>query len=219
MLECEALCPRIGIMANGRLRCLGSAQHLKDKFGHGFQVELKTKLVEKTDSDYIRIKSTMTQSMGVIVDEESNDVSDAVLVNNLHVLNLALTATNPDGYLVSLVNENNPSGYTVYKNVANGVATLGEVASFATAEMRMRHVETFIQSTYPRSILRECQDNKVRYEVSSEGLSIARLFATVEENKERLQLSDYGISQTSLEQVFNMHAAEAEKLKQGRDDR
>jgi ATP-binding cassette subfamily A (ABC1) protein 3 len=33
MEECEALCPRIAIMANGRLRCLGSAQHLKNKFG------------------------------------------------------------------------------------------------------------------------------------------------------------------------------------------
>jgi ABC-type multidrug transport system ATPase subunit len=29
MEECEALCPRIAIMANGKLRCLGSAQHLK----------------------------------------------------------------------------------------------------------------------------------------------------------------------------------------------
>jgi ABC-type multidrug transport system ATPase subunit len=29
MEECEALCPRIGIMADGKLRCLGSAQHLK----------------------------------------------------------------------------------------------------------------------------------------------------------------------------------------------
>jgi ABC-type multidrug transport system ATPase subunit len=26
MEECEALCPRIGIMATGKLRCLGSAQ-------------------------------------------------------------------------------------------------------------------------------------------------------------------------------------------------
>ena len=26
MEECEALCPRIGIMAGGKLRCLGSAQ-------------------------------------------------------------------------------------------------------------------------------------------------------------------------------------------------
>jgi ABC-type multidrug transport system ATPase subunit len=41
MEECEALCPRIGIMANGKLRCLGSAQHLKNKFGNGYQVELR----------------------------------------------------------------------------------------------------------------------------------------------------------------------------------
>ena len=38
--ECEALCSRIGIMAHGKLRCLGSAQHLKHKFGQGYQVEL-----------------------------------------------------------------------------------------------------------------------------------------------------------------------------------
>lgn len=38
--ECEALCSRIGILANGKLRCLGSPQHLKHKFGQGYQVEL-----------------------------------------------------------------------------------------------------------------------------------------------------------------------------------
>jgi hypothetical protein len=54
--------------------------------------------------------------------------------------------------------------------------------------------------------------------VSAEGLRISTIFAAVEDNKEELRLPDYGVSQTSLEQVFNMHAAEAEKLKQGRDD-
>merc|ERR1712070_472168 len=40
MEECEALCNRIGIMATGALRCLGSAQHLKNKFGTGLVVEM-----------------------------------------------------------------------------------------------------------------------------------------------------------------------------------
>jgi hypothetical protein len=40
----------------------------------------------------------------------------------------------------------------------------------------------------------------------------------VEGNKDRLKLDDYGVSQTSLEQVFNMHAAEAEKFKHTRND-
>ncbi len=35
MEECEALCTRIGILATGRLRCLGSVQHLKNRFGAG----------------------------------------------------------------------------------------------------------------------------------------------------------------------------------------
>jgi ABC-type multidrug transport system ATPase subunit len=40
MEECEALCHRIGIMVGGRLRCLGSAQHLKSKFGSGYQLDV-----------------------------------------------------------------------------------------------------------------------------------------------------------------------------------
>jgi dihydroxyacetone kinase DhaKLM complex PTS-EIIA-like component DhaM len=54
--------------------------------------------------------------------------------------------------------------------------------------------------------------------VPSQGIRISQIFSSIEENKEVLMLADYGVSQTSLEQVFNMHAAEAEKLKQGRDD-
>ena len=41
MEECEALCGRLGIMVGGRLRCLGSPQHLKNRFGQGYLVELK----------------------------------------------------------------------------------------------------------------------------------------------------------------------------------
>jgi len=42
MEECEALCQRIAIMVNGQLKCLGSANHLKSKFGQGYQLDLKT---------------------------------------------------------------------------------------------------------------------------------------------------------------------------------
>lgn len=33
MEECEALCTRMAIMVNGRFRCLGSVQHLKNRWG------------------------------------------------------------------------------------------------------------------------------------------------------------------------------------------
>ncbi|XP_042553053.1 phospholipid-transporting ATPase ABCA7 [Dipodomys spectabilis] len=41
MEECEALCTRLAIMVNGRFRCLGSAQHLKSRFGSGHTLTLR----------------------------------------------------------------------------------------------------------------------------------------------------------------------------------
>ncbi|CAN0324899.1 unnamed protein product, partial [Hapterophycus canaliculatus] len=46
MEECEALCQRIGIMVGGRLRCLGTSQHLKTRFGKGFQLEARVKAIQ-----------------------------------------------------------------------------------------------------------------------------------------------------------------------------
>lgn len=41
MEECEALCTRITVMVNGESKCLGSSQHLKNKFCRGFQLQIK----------------------------------------------------------------------------------------------------------------------------------------------------------------------------------
>ena len=41
MEEAEALCSRIGIMVKGQLRALGTKQHLKAKFGSGYELTVK----------------------------------------------------------------------------------------------------------------------------------------------------------------------------------
>ncbi|KAG8003116.1 ATP-binding cassette sub-family A member 1 [Nibea albiflora] len=41
MEECEALCTRMAIMVNGRFQCLGSVQHLKNRFGDGYTIILR----------------------------------------------------------------------------------------------------------------------------------------------------------------------------------
>ena len=42
MEEAEALGSKLGIMVKGgQFRCYGSAQHIKNKFGTGFEVEIK----------------------------------------------------------------------------------------------------------------------------------------------------------------------------------
>uniref|UniRef100_A0A8B9KAB8 ATP-binding cassette, sub-family A (ABC1), member 12 n=1 Tax=Astyanax mexicanus TaxID=7994 RepID=A0A8B9KAB8_ASTMX len=40
MEECEALCSRLAIMVQGQFRCLGSLQHIKNRFGSGFTVKM-----------------------------------------------------------------------------------------------------------------------------------------------------------------------------------
>lgn len=40
MEECEAVCDRLGIMVGGRLRCVGTSQHLKEVFGGGYSIEV-----------------------------------------------------------------------------------------------------------------------------------------------------------------------------------
>eukprot|EP00899_Mesostigma_viride_P015099 jgi/Mesvir1/23590/Mv18280-RA.1 len=42
MEESEALCGRLGVMVAGRLRCLGTPQHLKSRFGDGYHIDIRT---------------------------------------------------------------------------------------------------------------------------------------------------------------------------------
>lgn len=296
MEECEALCPRIGIMANGRLRALGSAQQLKNKFGRGYQVELKCKFVDTADSDYVEIEAAlrerraMSTSAGPSAEEKAEvptrvggkpdfvavNTSDLQISNggpaetaepapasrpsfkgsisvvkmkdaetgqgeastldaqnmggsnmggqsdqffNLEQTIAALQTLTGDQYLSYVINDTNPIGYGIHKSATSETGvSLDELAAFATVELRIRKIAEYIVNAYSSTTFRERQDTKVRYEVSSEGVKISDIFTNLEERKEELMLDDYGVSQTSLEQVFNMHAAEAEKLKHGMTD-
>jgi ATP-binding cassette subfamily A (ABC1) protein 3 len=41
MEEAEALCTKMGIMVAGEFRCFGSSTHIKDKYGTGYELEVK----------------------------------------------------------------------------------------------------------------------------------------------------------------------------------
>ncbi|GJQ65474.1 hypothetical protein Trydic_g7579 [Trypoxylus dichotomus] len=56
MDECEAVCTRVAIMANGAFQCLGSIQHLKNKFSDGYVLIIK---VRKT-TDELQLQANVT---------------------------------------------------------------------------------------------------------------------------------------------------------------
>ncbi|KAH9498375.1 ATP-binding cassette sub- A member 3 [Bulinus truncatus] len=118
MEECEALCTRIAIMVNGHFKCLGSIQHLKNKFGEGFTFSAK----------------------------------------------IAYPSGGGDPDLTSL--------------------------------------RDFMATTFPDSKLTDIHDNMVNYHIISTKFTWAQVFGIMERAKERLNMEDYLVSQTSLEQVF-----------------
>ncbi|XP_033477816.2 ATP-binding cassette, sub-family A (ABC1), member 7 isoform X1 [Epinephelus lanceolatus] len=61
MEECEALCTRMAIMVNGRFQCLGSVQHLKNRFGDGYTIILRL-ADAKSDPDSCPISTYMKSS-------------------------------------------------------------------------------------------------------------------------------------------------------------
>merc|ERR1711924_194668 len=54
MEEADTLCSRIGIMAKGKLRCIGSQQHLKSQFGDGYKLQVGLEVDSDAAVDVVR---------------------------------------------------------------------------------------------------------------------------------------------------------------------
>jgi ABC-type multidrug transport system ATPase subunit len=78
MEEAEALCSRIGIMARGELQCIGSAQHLKSKYGKGY---------------------TLTVNLLPCAEEDKTAQNDQLTAFIVH------TVSGGDGVLLSSINQ------------------------------------------------------------------------------------------------------------------
>lgn len=71
MEECEALCTNLTVMVNGKLKCLGSTQHLKNKFARGFELKIKVKQDAQQMSNVTEIKDFVQRTFtGAVLVEE-----------------------------------------------------------------------------------------------------------------------------------------------------
>jgi len=114
MEECEALCTRLAIMVNGRFKCLGSCQHLKNRFGEGYIIT-------------VRVQGDL-----------------------------------PD----------------------------------------LEPLYQFFSEKFPRAVLKEHHHNMVQYQLPSGVMELSEVFRHMESSYEALQIEDYSVSQTTLDNVF-----------------
>eukprot|EP00834_Sanchytrium_tribonematis_P000459 NODE_8_length_66115_cov_0.981823.p44 type:complete len:168 gc:universal NODE_8_length_66115_cov_0.981823:26656-27159(+) len=68
MEEAESLCQRIGIMANGSMRCIGAQARLKQQYGSGFRITFSMKAEHHTEATEF-VKSLLKETGFQILDD------------------------------------------------------------------------------------------------------------------------------------------------------
>ncbi|KAL7850832.1 hypothetical protein AOLI_G00211880 [Acnodon oligacanthus] len=99
-----------------------------------------------------------------------------------------------------------------YKFGDGYVVTMKIRAAKAGASPDLSPAEAFMDSSFPGCIQREKHYNTLQYEIVAS--SLARVFQLVAANKDKLNVEDYSVSQTTLDQVFVNFA----KQQSGEDD-
>merc|ERR1711879_921988 len=122
----------MGIMTAGQLQCLGTPQHLKSKFGHGFQLDM------------------------TLAERDGNGSTDIT---------------------------------TLRMTVEDGLK-----ASFKRFDINL--IEGNERKLVYEMVLKE------ESAADDGGLSLAKVFRTMEDHKKELPIDSYALSQTTLEQIF-----------------
>ncbi|OUM56881.1 hypothetical protein PIROE2DRAFT_52624 [Piromyces sp. E2] len=82
MEEAELLCNRIAIMVKGRLKCIGSPEHIKMKFGNTYILDVHTNNVEKFHNEIIVKRQIFEKSRYTREDKSSYRVKYEVKNTN-----------------------------------------------------------------------------------------------------------------------------------------
>eukprot|EP00927_Polykrikos_kofoidii_P058513 TRINITY_DN5306_c1_g1_i2.p1 TRINITY_DN5306_c1_g1~~TRINITY_DN5306_c1_g1_i2.p1 ORF type:complete len:2147 (+),score=286.97 TRINITY_DN5306_c1_g1_i2:56-6442(+) len=188
MEEAEALCSRIGIMVGGRLRCLGSNQHLKAKFGQGYELEVRLTIPDAQETqamvDKMNLPRQLTQADIFPICQQWDRPARA-----------------------NLVREGCEEGQAIYEAISkDGSVPAAVFAEWWLEEDHSEGLISYLGHYFRGTQTLERHGRMLRFRLGA-GCSLADVFHQLETSKEALHLEEYGINQTSLEQIFNNFAA------------
>lgn len=190
MEEAEALCTKMGIMVKGEFKCFGPATHIKDKFGTGYEVEFKIRSLSE--------------------EETAQSISDA----RNQGLAFPLRIAGCKAYLQQ-------QGRDDLADELDGAGIGSEFVDLEARGMPIVPEEffrwVFLESSGNKMIdmlegkFEECEiiehyGNSWKVKTSRDSYSIGFLFGMMEEIKPQYDISEYQVSQTTLEQIFNNFA-------------
>ena len=187
MDEAETLCKRMAIMVNGEFVCLGKAGEIKDKYGYGYEVEVRIKPLSEKKFDKIIKGKNLDKDMKI----DMNNIEE--VLNQLDEKNFIKELS--QGRLGSKLIRDIKINYGI------PLRTLVSWTFF------VKNAITFIKEAekyFENIILTEFIDNNFLFKMkkNSETKSIGFFFGLFESNKDKCYVTEYSIHQTSLEQIF-----------------
>ena len=197
MEECEALCTNVGIMVGGRFRCLGSIQHLKHRFGKGYLVEVKLQHHNPDGEQAVKTESERFLQgeylPGDRLKELAAHLGDEGRAGMVH----------PQG-----------SGWALAAAIASsGKVHVDQFAEWWAFETVAARLNAFMQDTFTGASLVERHGEFFRYKLPELNMALSEAFAALNDAKDGMAIATYSLSQTSLEQIFNMFAAQQDEEK------
>ncbi len=192
MDEAETLCRRMGIMVNGEFVCLGTANQIKDKYGYGYEADIRIKPIPPEKQEEILKGYGLEPQMKVTLENYAD------MLNTLKKPNYAKEL------------RNGRFGDRVKKAMSlNGEITLGSFLNWIFfTENALKFIRTG-KDYFSEIICSEHIENNFlfRLKKGKEQKSIGFFFGLFDESKDECNITEYSIQQTSLEQIFNKFAS------------
>lgn len=194
MEEAEALSTKMGIMVRGGIfRCFGSSQHIKNKFGTGFEIQLKIRKTAYRDLEQIVNQCNFGQELGSPI----NLVAAIAKCQEANFSQIILQEIKENGLGSDLATE---------AQTNNGNVILENLVQYLFIQQNgftiIQHLARIFQNV---ELLEQCADF-YKLKVPRGEVTIGYLFGLIEDLKAEVNISEYSVAQTSLEQIFQQFA-------------
>mmetsp|Transcript_8335 Transcript_8335/g.20560 ORF Transcript_8335/g.20560 Transcript_8335/m.20560 type:complete len:2192 (-) Transcript_8335:64-6639(-) len=198
MEEAEALCSRVAIQVDGQFRCLGSCQQIKTRYGGGLEINVKFSAPTKEAREAL-INGWLPDANQTLEAKEKIHFSRADALN--------LCKTDPAHGEARAASAQASNGILA-PGVQNVIAS-GDLADWWAIETQHCELQKYLADTLGGCELVDKHGSAGRYLLRNPELKTGALFGTLEDNKARLALEDFQVSQTTLENIFNKFARNA----------
>ena len=196
MEEAETLCKRIGIMVDGQFKCLATSDEIKEKYGYGFEINLQIR--NPNFEELFKKYKILEEDKETKID--LNNLSIFLEKYKLSHFNKELTKDRLGG---KIIEEINFDGYIYLNRIISWIYFLEnalKMVQIILLDFPEIHCSDYGENNFIFKIKR-CENEK----------SIGYLFGIIEENNNKFNIQNYFLQLTSLEQIFNKFAKEAEK--------